>query len=60
VAAIASGQRVSESLADCDSALRLLRILARSGTVEERLLARRSIDHVLDRRNRIMKRNGGL
>lgn len=42
--------RVARSVADCDRALVRLRVLARSGSVEERELARLSIDHVLDRR----------
>lgn len=57
VAAVASGRRTAQSLADCDRALELLRVLARSGTLAERVIARRSIDHVLDRRNRIVKSN---
>lgn len=51
VAAVAAGQVLARSVADCDRALVLLRVLARQGSVEERLLARRSTDRVLDRRN---------
>lgn len=51
VAAVAAGHTLARSVADCDRALGLLRVLARSGTVEERRLARRSVDRVLDRRN---------
>jgi hypothetical protein len=36
---------------DSDLGLDLLRILARTGSVEERLAARVSIDELLDRRN---------
>lgn len=51
VAAVAAGQSRARSVADCDRALALLRVMARQGSVEERLLARRSVDRVLDRRN---------
>ena len=54
MAAVASGERVPESIADCDRALALLRTLVRSGTVEERSVARIAIDDVLDRRNELM------
>lgn len=53
VAAVASGQRVPGSIADCDRALVLLRVMVRSGTVDERRVARIACDDVLDRRNEI-------
>lgn len=42
------------SVAECDEALALLRVAARSGPVEWRELARLSIDDVLDRRNELV------
>lgn len=39
---------------DCDLGLDLLRVLARSGSVEERVAARLSIDELLDRRNGVV------
>lgn len=54
MAAVASGVRAARSVADCDRALELLRVLARSGSVEERELARLTIDEVLDRRNELV------
>lgn len=53
VAAVAAGQRVPGSVADCDRALELLRVMARSGTVDERRMARIATDDVLDRRNEL-------
>jgi hypothetical protein len=44
---------VTRTVADCDRALELLRVLSRQGSVEERELAWLSIDEVLDRRNRL-------
>jgi hypothetical protein len=44
------GEFVVARLVDCDAGLALLRVLARSGSVEERALARVSIDELLDRR----------
>lgn len=43
-------EEVTGSVADCDRALALLRVLSRQGSVEERELAWLSIDEVLDRR----------
>jgi hypothetical protein len=46
--------RIPTTLAACDRALEKLRVLARSGSVEERALARIALDDVLDRRNELM------
>lgn len=56
VAALASGQRVPGSIADCDRALALLRVMVRSGTVAERRMARIAVDDVLDRRNELERK----
>jgi hypothetical protein len=50
------GQRVPDSVADCDAALLLLRRLRREGTLEERGLAQVAIDDVLDRRLELSER----
>lgn len=50
MAAVASGECEAGSVAACDRALELLRVLTRSGPVEERELAWLSIDAVLERR----------
>jgi hypothetical protein len=42
--------RVPVTVADCDRALRLLRLRLRMGGLEERALARIATDDVLDRR----------
>lgn len=42
--------QVLAKVVDCDLALELLRVLSRSGSVEERELARLSIDDLLERR----------
>lgn len=49
-AAVATRQREANRIEDCDAALELLRVAVRTGPLEERDLARISIDHVLDRR----------
>lgn len=54
VAAVAAGQRVPGSVADCDRALEQLRVMTRSGTIEQRALARIAADDVLDRRNELV------
>lgn len=55
VAAIAAGVSQPGSVADCDSALRLLRVASRSGPVEARELTRLQIDAVLDRRLELVR-----
>lgn len=55
-ASIATGLRAPESVADCDAALRLLRVMRRNGGVEERELAQLSIDRVLDLRNKLARK----
>lgn len=46
--------RIPASVADCDRALELLRVLVRSGPVEARKIARIALDDVLDRRNELV------
>lgn len=46
--------RDPETVGECDVLLAELRVLARSGPVEHRELARLSIDDVLDRRNELV------
>lgn len=52
---IAADEREPSSVADCDQALGLLRVLRREGTLEERALAQLAIDDVLDRRLELTK-----
>ena len=49
-AAIAANEREPVTVAECDAALRLLRVARREGSVEARELAQLAIDDVLDRR----------
>lgn len=55
-ASVAAGQRVPDSVVDCDAALALLRLMRREGTLEERAIAQVAIDDVLDRRNELTRR----
>jgi hypothetical protein len=47
----------SPTLVACDTGLALLRLLRRSGEVDERLAAQEAIDDLLDRRLELMLRD---
>ena len=48
--------RIPASVVDCDTALTMLRRLVRSGSVDERKMARIAADDVLDRRSELTRR----
>lgn len=48
--------RIPASVVDCDTALLMLRLLVRQGTVDERKVARIATDDVLDRRSELSRR----